>query len=337
MIRPALVLVLSLAPACTQGNDGDSGFADGTAAADSGSTAPGDPGSSGATPGTSGNGDDAPATTTAGDGSSDGDSGPPTGAISFAELCAKPGVIFCDDFEGGFDDAWMEDGGDVRIIAGAAVEGEGNDVVELATYADRQSSKLIYVFPDTDEIYIRFDVQYDPSYDNTGGSHGPVLSGSMSPPWGAFGTAGIKPSGSDFFVLNFEPGGTVGQGATFHFYAYFVNMLPDGHGDYWGNEFDSSMQPPPTIVPGQWQCVEYGMTLNDPAGEDGLADFWFDGVHHGHFDGFVWRTVPELHINTFSLDSYNHFNNGPVPADAPNLVRYDNVVISSQPVGCLQG
>jgi hypothetical protein len=263
------------------------------------------------------------------------DSTGPGDAPSFEALCASPGVIFCDDFEGGADPAWLEDGGDVRFPAGAAVPGVGETVVELATYGDQQSSKLIYVFPDIDEIYIRFDVQYDPSYDNTGGSHGPVLSGSMSPPWGAFGTAGIKPSGDDFFVLNFEPNGTVGDGATHHFYAYFVNMLADGAGDFWGNYFDSTMQPPPEIVPGQWQCVEYGMTLNDPASDDGLADFWFEGVHHGHFDGFIWRTVPELHINTFSLDSYNHFNDGPVPAETPNLVRYDNVVISTQPVGCL--
>lgn len=280
-------------------------------------------------------------TTTADPGSTD-DSGTTTtddsgGAADFDALCASPGVIFCDDFEGGADAAWIGDGGDVRFPAGAAVPGVGETVVELATYADQQSSKLIYVFPDTDEIYIRFDVQYDPTYDNTGGSHGPVLSGSMSPPWGSFGTAGIKPSGDDFFVLNFEPHDVVGDGATFHFYAYFVNMLPDGHGDYWGNYFDSTMQPPPTIVPGQWQCVEYGLTLNDPASDDGLADFWVDGVHHGHFDGFIWRTVPELQINTFSLDSYNHFNNGPLPPETPNLVRYDNVVISSAPVGCLAG
>ncbi|HWB78158.1 MAG TPA: hypothetical protein VG755_24505 [Nannocystaceae bacterium] len=276
---------------------------------------------------------DDPTSTTA-DPDTTGDTG---SAADFEALCASPGVIFCDDFEGGADEAWMEDGGDVRFPAGAAVPGVGETVVELATYADQQSSKLIYVFPDTDEIYIRFDVQYDPTYDNTGGSHGPVLAGSMEPPWGAFGTAGIQPQGDDYFVLNFEPNNVVGEDGVFHFYAYFVNMLPDGNGDYWGNYFDSTMQPPPTIEAGQWQCVEYGLTLNEPASGDGLADFWVDGVHHGHFDGFIWRTVPELQINTFSLDSYNHFNNGPVSPETPNLVRYDNVVISTQPVGCLAG
>jgi hypothetical protein len=344
-LRRATLFVCALAAACgsddpsdpTLGGDPSAGptSVDPSEGSDGGSSS--DDGVDPSTPTT----DDPSADATSDDpGSTSDDPGTTTdsgGAADFDALCASPGVIFCDDFEGGMDSAWLEDGGDVRFPAGAALEGVGETVVELATYADQQSSKLIYVFPDTDEIYIRFDVQYDITYDNTGGSHGPVLSGSMSPPWGAFGTAGIKPSGDDFFVLNFEPNNTVGDGGTFHFYAYFVNMLPDGHGDYWGNYFDSTMQPPPTIVPGQWQCVEYGMTLNDPASDDGLADFWVDGVHHGHFDGFIWRTVPELQINTFSLDSYNHFNNGPLPPETPNLVRYDNVIVSSQPVGCLAG
>lgn len=98
-----------------------------------------------------------------------------------------------------------------------------------------------------------FDVMYDASYDNSGGSHGPILGGSSSPPWGMLGTAGIRPSGDDFFVLNFEPHGVVGDGGEFAFYAYFVNMSPDGHGDYWGNVFRSALAPPPVITPGTWR------------------------------------------------------------------------------------
>jgi hypothetical protein len=255
---------------------------------------------------------------------------------TFAALCAQPGVIFCDAFEGGWDEAWMEDGGDVRIVDGQAIAGEGATVLELATYEGRQSSKLIYEFPSSDEVYIRFDVMYDESYDNSGGSHGPILGGSSDPPWGMFGTAGICPSGDDFFVLNFEPDGVVGDGGVFGFYAYFVNMSPDGRGDYWGNVFLSEEDPPPVIRPGTWQCAEYGLTLNTPgATEDGRADFWVDGVHHGSFGGFQWRTAAELRANTFALDSYNHFNDGAPPTSRPNLVRYDNLVVSTRPVGCI--
>lgn len=253
---------------------------------------------------------------------------------SFADMCAAQGVVFCDDFEGGWDETWMEDGGDVQVVAGAAVEGEGSSVLELSTYENIQSSKLLRTFTEADRIHIRFDVQYDAAYDNSGGSHGPILGGSDSPPWGMFGTAGIQPNGSDFFVLNFEPVGTVGDDGEHGFYAYFVNMQPSGDGNYWGNGFTSSNGGAP-ITPGEWQCAEYSLTLNDPGEENGSADFWIDGTHHGTFSGLQWRTDPALRISTFALDSYNHMNDGPIPASQANRVRYDNFVISTEPVGCL--
>jgi hypothetical protein len=311
------------------GADGDD---EGTSVADDGD---GDDGAT-SNPPTGGDDDGPPGDDTADD---TADDGPAPGGATFAELCALPGVILCDDFEDGWDPSWIEDGGDVRLVADAAVAGEGAQAIELATYDGQQSSKLIQQFDDVDEVYIRFDVRYDEAYDNTGGSHGPILGGSTSPPWGLLGTAGVAPAGDDHFVLNFEPlGPPVGEGGDLGFYAYFVNMQPDGNGDFWGNVFRSEMRPAPVVVPGQWHCAEYGLTLNTPGdNDDGVADFWFDGVHHGHFEGFQWRTIEGLRLNTFVLDSYNHFNDGPLPADAPNLVRYDNVVISTSPVGCLGG
>jgi len=135
--------------------------------------------------------------------------------------------------------------------------------------------------------------------------------------------------------MNHEPRGVVGMGADFHFYAYFVNMNQSGDGNYWGNGFNSMLSPLPLIVPDTWQCVEMHAGLNDPAQLNGTAQFWLDGVDHGTFTDIQWRTDPTLQISTFALDSYNHFNNGPVPESQPNRVRYDNIVISTQPVGCL--
>ncbi len=266
-----------------------------------------------------------------GTGAQGGTGGAPAPGQTLAELCARPDTIFCDGFEGAYKTDWIEDGGDVRIVAGAGVPGEGSDVVEFATYQGQGSSKLIYTFDNEPLVYVRFDVQYDLAYDNSGGSHGPILGGSMNPPWGMMGTAGIKPNGDDYFVLNFEPRGTVGEGGELGFYAYFVNMTTT-----WGTTFDSSLEPPPTIVPGSWHCAEYGLRLNTPGNTtDGTANFWVDGVHHGDFGDFQWRTIDGLQINTFNLDSYNHFNDGAPPESSPNLVRYDNVVVSRSPVGCL--
>ncbi len=317
------VVLLGLA-ACDGDPEATGGGGEGAGAVSSGSPASGP----GATNGPSSSGSQQ---TTAATGSTSTGQ-PPT---SFAEMCAAPGVVFCDGFEGSWDSTWMEDGGDVSIVAGAAVDGEGSSVIELATYEDIQSSKLLRTFAGADRIHIRFDVQYDAAYDNSGGSHGPILGGSDAPPWGMFGTAGIKPNGSDFFVLNFEPDGIVGRGGELGFYAYFVNMEISGDGNYWGNIFTSTLADPPQITPGAWQCTEYSLTLNDPGSQNGSADFWIEGVHQGTFAGLEWRTDPSLRISTFALDSYNHMNEGPIPASEPNLVRYDNFVISTEPVGCL--
>ncbi len=291
----------------------------------------------GAGAGVSGDGGGATQTTVgagpASSGAGSGGASMPPAEQTLDDMCARPGVVFCESFEGGWAADWIEDNGDVALVPGA-VGTEGATVVELRTYEGRQSSKLLRTFPESEEIYVRFDVQYAADYDNSGGSHGPLVAGSNAPPWGMYGKAGIKPNGSDFFVLNYEPDGTVGAGGEFGFYAYFVNMQ-GAPGNYWGNLFSSDDNPAPVIVPGQWQCAEQRILLNDPSAMDGEAEFWVDGISYGSFDGFQWRTDPNLMLSTFSLDSYNHFKNGPRPASQPNRVRYDNLVISTQPIGCL--
>jgi len=255
---------------------------------------------------------------------------------TFEELCSSAGVLFCEDFEQGIKSSWIRDGGDIQLINGQVNDNEGEKIVELLTYENIQSSKLLYVFENKEEVYIRYDVQYATDYDNSGGSHGPLLGGSQTPPWGVMGKAGTRPSGSDYFVLNHEPIKTVGIKGEFGFYAYFVNM-EGTPGNTWGNNFKSTLPTAPLIIPGQWHCVEFGMRLNTAGANntDGKAFFWVDGTQHGDFSNFQWRSSPDLMINTLMLDSYNHFNGGALPITSPNRVRYDNVIISTQPVGCL--
>ena len=106
-----------------------------------------------------------------------------TANTTFNDLCSKAGVLFCEDFEDGIKNDWIRDGGDVKLILGQAKLNEGANVVELATYDNFKSSKLLYTFANQNEVYVRYDVQYASNYDNSGGSHGPVLGGSQSPPW----------------------------------------------------------------------------------------------------------------------------------------------------------
>lgn len=255
---------------------------------------------------------------------------------TFADLCAQTGVIFCDDFESDIHIDWIRDGGDVVVVTGSVKAGEGSRVLELRTYDTKQTSKLLYVFPNQDLIHVRYDVKYAEDYDNSGGSHGPILGGSVSPPWGMLGKAGIKPDGTDHFVQIHEPLSTVGNDGEFGFYSYFVNMQADGNGDYWGNVFKANKQDGYLIERERWICVEFNLSLNTPGDTtDGKSQFWIDSVLHGEFTGIQWRTSPDLAINTFVLDSYNHFRYGARTADQPNRVQYDNVIISTSRIGCL--
>jgi hypothetical protein len=333
----APVALVSALAACGDDSGSSSGAGGGTGGSASTTASAGATTGAGVTSSGSGEGG-AGATTSSSAGTTGASTSSGTGgaSASFADLCAEPGVVFCDAFEGAWDDTWIEDGGDVSVVDGAAIDGEGSTVLQLSTHGDVQSSKLLRTFDGLDVVHVRFDVQYADDYDNGGGSHGPILGGSDAPPWGMLGTAGMKPDGSDFFVLNFEPIGTVGEGGELGFYAYFVNMQPDGNGDYWGNVFESTAPSPPVIVPGQWHCAEYAIALNAPSAEDGSASFWFDGVAQGTFGGIQWRTDEALQVSTLALDSYNHMREGPIPEETPNRVLYDNLVISTAPVGCLQ-
>jgi hypothetical protein len=258
-----------------------------------------------------------------------------TGSGPFAELCGQPGTLFCDDFEDGLHPVWAADAGHPRLVSGAAREGVGTAVLELLTYDSVTSSKLLYRFEEETRVFARFDVQYADDYDAMGSSVlGPRFGGSPEW-WGSFGRTGEKPRGDDFFVAFVSPIGRIGQGAEWALLAYFANMHADTTGTYFGNAFAPLTEPPPIVEPGRWSCVEFGLTLNAPGRTDGRADLSVDSVAQGPFEGLEWRTVPGLAANVFVLDSYNEFAQGSPPSSHPNRVRYDNVVISTEPVGCL--
>lgn len=253
----------------------------------------------------------------------------------FAELCGQPSTLFCDDFEDGLHPAWAADAGHPRLVAGQAREGVGSRVLELLTYDTVTSSKLLYRFEEEQRIFARFDVQYAVGYDAMGSSVlGPRFGGSPEW-WGSFGRSGRKPRGDDFFVEFVSPFGEIGGDAQWALLAYFANMRADTTGTYFGNAFVPESAPAPIVELGKWACVEFGVTLNDPGRSDGRADLWVDSRDTGPFDGLKWRTVPTLAANVFVLDSYNEFAAGAPPSSRPNRVLYDNVVISTEPVGCL--
>ena len=136
-----------------------------------------------------------------------------------------------------------------------------------------------------------------------------------------------------------------------------------------GNTF-SGKPSPHTAHRGQWVCIEFMVKMNDPvSASNGEQAFWIDGVRKNHlgpgfprgewiwdgfwpnadctpsgpcdpngsgtpcctdFEGFRWRTVPELNLNYVWLEHY-------VDSDPACGVWFDDLVIATEYIGPMVG
>jgi hypothetical protein len=179
------------------------------------------------------------------------------------------------------------------------------------------------------------------------------------------GGAGERPRGDDRFTVGIEPHGDYGKNpppGAWNFYAYWPEMKISADKHYWGNAI-----PPvkPAIVPrDRWQCVEVMLKCNSkPELSDGELALWLDGKLVNHvkpgmprsdwsgmgfhpvadgtpgatpFEGFRWRTDPDLKINFFWLLFYVTENAGRQNRVAPekeNRVWFDDIVVATNYVG----
>jgi len=81
---------------------------------------------------------------------------------------------------------------------------------------------------------------------------------------------------------------------------------------------------------GKWYCIEAHVKLNTPGLSDGIFEYWIDGDLEANKTDLDWvNTWQEYGINTISFENY--WNNPP-----NERIRYfDNIVISTQSIGCI--
>jgi hypothetical protein len=178
----------------------------------------------------------------------------------------------------------------------------------------------------------------------------------------AQGGAGERPRGDDRFTAGIEPYGNHGKFSApgaWNFYAYWPEMKISTGGKYWGQSI-----PPvqPALVPrDRWQCVEVMLKCNTaPEKSDGELALWLDGKLTLHvapgtprgdwtgmgfqplasggtpFEGFRWRTHPELKVNFFWLLFYvteNAAKQNNVEPKSLNRVWFDDIVVATEYVG----
>jgi predicted deacylase len=255
----------------------------------------------------------------------------------------QPGTIL---FRDGFEDeaslhAYFErngqDQGHLRLVQGEGIAHTGKGALQLTAPdhggASSGASAVLWLGDQGhDCAHLRYWIRYADDYDqgnlnHTGGSLEGVAG---TDKWTGMGTAGQRPLGDDQFSTRVEPWRDwqrIPAPGALHCYTYWMDMLRDRDGNWWGN-----MLAPPAdqrVVParGTWQCVELRVQANHPGAGDGELAVWLDGRLYLHFQGIRWRTSDAVRIKRATLMVYVH------QARRDNRVWYDDVVVSTGYIG----
>jgi len=287
-----------------------------------------------------------------------------------AQECAAPHAewVFCDDFESSLDQngqlgLWDDQGlgpQNLVLTSSAAAVHRGARSLEITAHKgiDTGGGPTKWFLPGYDDLYVRFWTRFAPSYNYL---HHMVFIGASeaSNKWSAFGTAGCRPNGSNFFVTQVEPfAGTYPPPGAWGFYTYSNDMQCDpgstcanyanpqqicddcatkgspcqnGLECCWGT---NNITSPPVITPlGSWTCLEARVQANTNAESNGVQTLWIDGVEVGQWSGIRFRTDDALKINSLGLW---HYVTDDVYASGQTeeSVWFDDVVVSTAPIGC---
>ena len=248
-------------------------------------------------------------------------------------------VFFSDGFESGTLAAWDNhdsdfDDPDLSVTDDPANVHSGERALQIAAPPGKGAGGKLpkWFMPGYDQIYARWYCKFADSFDQGNHMHFVHLLGNnVNNRWSAFGKAGIKPSGTDFFSTGFEPWRAWGKhpapGAMM-FYAYYPDMQRARDGRYWGNIFDAD--PPFVVERGRWYCMEVMVKLNEPGKQDGMQVAWVDGQEIIRVENLRWRDGEMLRLNCFWLLLYVHDS-----THDGNLCWFDDVVLSHEPIGPL--
>ncbi len=270
----------------------------------------------------------------------------PSAARAAEPICADPVVIYCNDFEEGWNGIEAE--ADARIVAGQ---------VEAELDADGDGALWDYRFPGMDRVHARFYVRFDDSWDRPLHHFYAIHGDRDDDPWSCHGDAGCRPDGvvclSGTTVDSREgPGGEI-PGEPF-FYTYHPAMscdpgaICDNYADAdaicagcaarglpcnagpeccWGNHFDLNQGVPVDMGALEWHALETMVAANTPGEADGEMALWVDGTLVAHHTGILWRETPDLLLNHLVI--WNYFPE----ATESHRIWFDDLVISGAPIG----
>ncbi|MBL4683382.1 MAG: hypothetical protein JKY37_02240 [Nannocystaceae bacterium] len=168
--------------------------------------------------------------------------------------------------------------------------------------------------------------------------------------WDANGNAGCRPNGERWAGTRVD----LNSDHELFFYTYYPGMNCDA-GGYCSGQYaedicngcanidmacsngpeccwgDVLRPETPVVVPTEtWTCIELMMELNTPGQADGSMTFWVNDTEGHSVEGMEWRDVPELQLNRAMLEHFIDSDD----TDHPNQVWFDDVVVSTERIGC---
>lgn len=278
------------------------------------------------------------------------------GGAGWDRWYAQSSWVECDGCSGGTNDPDR-----IRLEADAAIAHDGEmslhmpgtsdaflgGTLRFATCEGEQEAGC--TLEGHDRLYFRTWVRLAADHDYV--HHFLGIGGSRpSSYWDANGNAGCRPNGERWAGTRVD----LDSDHELFFYTYFPGMSCDSggycSGSYaedicagcadidmpcdggleccWGNLFEPEQ---PVVLPTEeWTCIEMMMELDTPGMSDGSMAFWVNDALAHEVTGMAWRDVPELQLNRAMLEHYIESGD----TDHPNPVWFDDVVVSTQPIGC---
>jgi len=284
-------------------------------------------------------------------------------------------VLFAEDFEAGtlgetvkrWTEASNKDGAVLAFREDAPPGSTGKRSLQVTAAPGSNTGGHLYkrLPKGVDKLHARFYVKFA---EDAGYPHHFVALGGHHPPsdW-PNPKAGERPRGDDRIYIGIEPHGNDGRlppPGGWSFYPYWHEMKRSADDKYWGNAIRP--ETPLQVPRGRWQCVEVMAKLNSaPDVSDGELALWLDGEKVLHvargvrrgpwsgmgftlpkeggepFEGFRWRTTPDLQLNWFWLLHYvtegAARRNRQADPDRPCRVWFDDIVLATEYIGPVQG
>lgn len=280
-------------------------------------------------------------------------SGPTLGAPARNE-CSNPpaGSVFCEDFESAnpkshFDDYDGNSDSENQVVSETGPSGDSsNKSIRLrVTPGERGGSDLLKVLPNGyDKLYARWYIKFESGFNFSAPMHGGGLAAGDR---NLLGRSGIRPNGNEYasFIIDHN------KQANPYSYSYYRGMYQDcsdPNGGCWGDSLpcvydsgESYCKKPahrptttlPTYKANQWQCVEQMLDLGTPnttgQNPNGRLALWLDGGLVGDISDLWIRTTSSLKVTMLWLNLFHHDGTHSTGGEF-----IDNVVVSSQPIGC---